>query len=102
MMHANRFTIEQSVAFATSETPRNWLRRDGSTVWGEQHLYLQQPSYGLSYLIGKAEIERLLGDRARQLGDSFSMKRFLDEFTAVGLIPMSLVRWEMLGEPPSR
>ena len=33
----------------------------GATVRGEQHLYLQQPAYGTSYVIGKIEIEKLLG-----------------------------------------
>lgn len=98
MMHANRYTLDEAARFAVSHTPRNWLTEDGSTVWGEQHLYLQQPSYGTSYLIGKMQIEKLLADRRRQLGDAFTLKRFMDEFTAVGLIPMSLVRWELLGE----
>jgi len=98
MMHANQFTIEQAVRFASAETPRGWLREDGNTVWGEQHLYLQQPAYGTSYLMGKMEIERLLSDRAGQQGAAFSLKRFMDEFTDIGLIPMSLVRYEMLGQ----
>lgn len=100
MMHADRWTLEQAAQFTASQTPRNWLRLDGSTVWGEQHLYLRQPAYGTSYLIGKMEIERLLADRSRELGDRFTVKRFIDEFTAVGLIPMSLVRWELTGERP--
>ncbi|MGH7552259.1 MAG: DUF885 family protein, partial [Longimicrobiales bacterium] len=99
MMHANQFTIEQAATFASSETPRGWLRIDGRTVWGEQHLYLQHPTYGTSYLIGKLEIERLLSDRAQQLGSAFALKRFIDEFTAVGMIPMSLVRYEIIREP---
>jgi uncharacterized protein (DUF885 family) len=98
MMHANQFTIEQAARFASAETPRGWLREDGNTVWGEQHLYLQQPAYGTSYLIGKMEIERLLSDRAHQLGAAFTMKRFMDEFTDAGMIPMALVRFEMLGQ----
>jgi Bacterial protein of unknown function (DUF885) len=102
MMHANRFTLEQSVKFAVAETPRGWLREDGATVWGEQHLYLQQPAYGTSYLMGKLEIERLLGDRARKLGDAFTLRTFMDEFTSVGLIPISLVRWELTGRTPDR
>jgi len=28
------------------------------------------------------------------------MRRFMDELEAAGLIPMSLVRWELTGEPP--
>ena len=65
---------------------------------GEQHLYLQQPAYGTSYLSGKLQIEQLLTDRRRQLGSAFSLRRFMDEFDAAGLIPTSLIRWEMTGE----
>ena len=66
----------------------------------EQHLYLQQPAYGTSYLIGKIEIEQLIAARRRQLGDGFTMKKFMDEFNAAGLIPASLLRWELTGQLP--
>jgi len=99
-MHANQFTLEQAAQFASANTPRGWLRLDASTVRNEQHLYLQQPAYGTSYLIGKMQIEALLAARRRQLGDGFTMKRFMDEFNAVGLIPASLVHWELTGERP--
>lgn len=99
-MHANQFTLEQAAQFASTNTPRGWLRLDANTVRGEQHLYLQQPAYGTSYLIGKMQIEALLAARRRQLGDSFTMKRFMDEFNAVGLIPASLVHWELTGNRP--
>lgn len=98
MMHANEWTLEQSVQWVAANTPRGWLREDGSTVWGEQHLYLQQPAYGTSYLIGKIQIEQLLGERALALGEAFTLKRFMDEFNAAGLIPMSLIRWELTGD----
>ncbi|HEX9729694.1 MAG TPA: DUF885 family protein [Gemmatimonadales bacterium] len=98
MMHANRMTLEQAARFTMANTPRHWLREDGRTVWFEQHLYLQQPGYGTSYLVGKMQIEQLLADRARQQGDRFTLREFVDEFTAAGLIPVSLIRWEMLGE----
>ncbi|MDO8613074.1 MAG: hypothetical protein Q7R32_09670, partial [Dehalococcoidia bacterium] len=62
---------------------------------------LQQPAYGTSYIIGKIQIEGLLAARKRQLGDAFTLKRFMDEFNAVGLIPASLVQWEMTGEKPA-
>ena len=99
-MHANQLTLEQAAQFASANTPRGWLRLDASTVRNEQHLYLQQPAYGTSYLIGKMQIEALLAARRRQLGDAFTMKRFMDEFNAVGLIPASLVHWELTGERP--
>ncbi len=99
-MHGNEMTLEQASAFACANTPRGWLRMDGNLVRSEQHLYLQQPGYGTSYLIGKIEIEKLLADRRQQLGESFTMKRFMDEFNAAGLVPASLLRWELTGRQP--
>ena len=98
MMHANRFTLDQAVKFAASQTPRGWLREDSNTDFGEQHLYLQQPAYGTSYLVGKIEVEKLMARRAQQLGDGFTLKRFMDEMNGAGLIPISLIRWELTGE----
>jgi hypothetical protein len=99
MMHANRFSLEQAVKFAAANTPRGWLRESAATVWGEQHLYLQQPGYGTSYLIGKIEGEKLLAARRTQLGADFTFRRFMDEFQASGLVPTSLIRWELAGQP---
>ena len=98
-MHSNEWTLEQAAQFASANTPRGWLRLDAGTVRGEQHLYLQQPAYGTSYVIGKIEVEQLMSDRARERGSEFSMREFMDAFDAVGLIPMSLVRWEVMGRP---
>ncbi len=97
-MHSNDFTMDEAVAFASEWTPRGWLPPDGNTVFGEQHLYLQQPGYGTSYLIGKIEIEQLLAERAHQMGDAFTLKGFMDEFNGAGIIPVSLIRWELTGE----
>ena len=97
LMHANLSTLDEAAAFAVEWTPRGWLRPDGSTVWGEQHLYLQQPGYGTSYLVGKIQIEQLLGERALQQGDAFTLRGFMDEFNAAGVIPVSLIRWELTG-----
>ena len=96
-MHSNEMTLEQASAFASANTPRGWLRMDGNLVRAEQHLYLQQPGYGTSYIIGKIEIEKLLSERRQQLGESFTLRRFMDEFDAAGLIPAALIRWELTG-----
>lgn len=100
-MHANQATLEQAAGFASANTPRGWLRLDGRTVRFEQHLYLQQPGYGTSYVIGKIQIEGMLADRRRQLGEQFTMKRFMDEFDAAGLIPASLVGWQLTSDKPA-
>jgi hypothetical protein len=97
-MQANMMTLEQASAFACANTPRGWLSMDGKLVRSEQHLYLQQPGYGTSYLIGKIEIEKLIADRKAQQGDAFRMKAFMDDFNSRGLIPASLLRWEMTGQ----
>jgi hypothetical protein len=34
------------------------------------------------------------------LGDQFTIKRFMDELNAAGLIPASLLRWELTGTKP--
>lgn len=96
-MHSNELTIEQAVRFAHEWTPYGWLKADGELVWGEQQLYLEQPGYGTSYLTGKALIERLLAERSRQVGGGLTLKRFMDELNASGMIPVSLIRWETTG-----
>jgi uncharacterized protein DUF885 len=99
-MHANRYTLEQAAAFTSANTPRGWLSLQGNLVRGEQHLYLQQPGYGTSYLIGKMQLEAAIAARRQQEGDRFSFKRFMDDFNATGLIPASLLRWELTGQLP--
>ncbi len=59
----------------------------GNLVRGEQHLYLQQPGYGTSYLTGKWQIDELIAERRREQGDAFRMKAFMDDFNSRGLIP---------------
>jgi hypothetical protein len=96
MMHANRWTLDEAARFAVDNTPRGWLRIDGATVWGEQQLYLQQPAYGTSYLVGKVQIDELMGEVAAARGAAFSLPAFMDEFQASGLIPVGLIREELL------
>jgi hypothetical protein len=97
-MQSNEFTLEQAAAFTSANTPRGWLSMSGNLVRGEQHLYLQQPGYGISYVIGKVETEKTMQAVQRQLGDTFVFRTFMDRFLASGQIPISLVRWEVTGE----
>lgn len=102
MQHGNEWTHQEAVEFASKWVPRGWLPADGATINWEEHFYLTQPGYGISYVMGKIEIEQLLAERAFQLGDDFSLKRFMDEFAAVGVIPVSMVRWELTGNAPEK
>ncbi len=95
-LHGNEFDMEEAVAHATRWTPRGWLP-DGNLVRSEQHLYLRQPGYGTSYLSGKIQIEELMAEHALVEGDDFTVGGFFDAFFDTGVIPVSLVRWEMTG-----
>ena len=99
-MHANAWTLEQAATFASENTPRGWLSLQGSLVRDEQFLYLQQPAYGTSYVIGKIEVEKLLAERKQAQGDAFRMSRFMEDFEAAGMIPAALMRWELAGRMP--
>ncbi len=76
------------------------MRPDLDLLGFEQQLYLRQPGYGTSYVTGKYLIDELIRERAQQLGDRFSLRSFLEEFNAAGLIPVSLIQRELTGRKP--
>jgi hypothetical protein len=96
-MHSNEFTLEEAVDFGVKWTPRGWMKREGNTIWTDEDLYLQQPGYGTSYVVGKIHLEKLMADYSKLKGEDFDLKDFFDEFHTHGMIPISLIRWEMTG-----
>ena len=96
--HSNELTMAQAADFHVRWTPRGWMRRD-PLLGFEQHLYLRQPGYGASYVTGGRLMEETMAERARQLGDAFTMQRFFDEVNSVGMVPVSLVYFELTGDP---
>lgn len=95
--HSNQLTMEEAGNIHVEWTPRGWMRRD-PLLGFEQHLYLRQPGYGAVYVTGGRLMEEVMALRARQLGSAFSYRRFLDEVNAVGMIPVSLIMWELTGD----
>jgi hypothetical protein len=95
--HANELTMEQAGDIHVNWTPRGWMRRD-PLLGFEQHLYLRQPGYGASYVTGGRLMEETIAERARQLGDGFTLRRAMDEINAAGMIPVSLIYWEVTGD----
>ena len=91
-------TFDEACEFASKWTPWGLLPADGGTIQGEEQFYLQQPSYGTSYVIGKIAIEHLIAEYARQRADDFRLEEFMDEFNGSGIIPVSLILWEMTGD----
>lgn len=97
--HANEMTMEEASQVHLQWTPRNWMRREPHLLKFEQHLYLRQPGYGTSYVVGKYLIERLIGQRAKQLESQnkpFVMKEFFKAFNDYGNVPVMLTAKQLL------
>ncbi len=93
-LQLNQMTVADVVKYWVERTP--YLDADVARVDAE--IYLRRPpGYGLGYMIGMLQMQELLADRKRQLGDEFVLKDFHDTFMAAGRVPLSLIRWEMTG-----
>jgi len=97
-LQANEFDLAKAKAFQVEWTPRGWMRPDLDLLGFEQQLYLRQPGYGTSYITGKVQLEDLMRERAHQLGDAFTLKRWFEEVYSAGIIPVSLIRWQLTGK----
>lgn len=96
--HGLEMSIDEATKFASQWTPWGLLPADGETIQGEEHFYLQQPGYESSYISGKILIERLIAEYARKREGQFVLKDFMDEYNGSGVIPVSLIYWEMTGD----
>ncbi len=92
-MHTNEFTVQDAVRYMVDRTPF----MDENVARVDAEIYLRRPAYGISYQMGKIQMDQLVADRAMQLGDAFDLKEFHDQFLAAGIVPISLIRWEMTG-----
>jgi hypothetical protein len=94
---ANMINYEQARKFQVEWTPKGWTG-DESLTGFEQHLYLREPGYGTCYVTGKYFIERMMMDMSRKEGNDFKLYEFFDKFYGAGIMPLSLVRWQMTGD----
>src|SRR5262249_8807829 len=92
-MQIGEWTFDRAMKSWMDEVPF----MDENLARTELQLFLRNPINAMDYMIGKIQLEHLLADRARQLGDRFALGAFHDEFLADDLIPLSLTRWEMTG-----
>jgi hypothetical protein len=93
-LQLNQMKVADVVKYWMERTP--YLEPDVARVDAE--IYLRRPpGYGLGYMMGMLQMQELLADSKRQLGDKFVLKDFHDTFMAAGRVPLSLIRWEMTG-----
>jgi len=97
-MHANEINLAEARRLCAEIMPRGWSQEDERMVWFEMQSNLRNPGgFHSNVVTGKAYFMKLFRERAQQLGDEFVLRDFVDEFLAAGIIPMSLIRWEMTG-----
>lgn len=92
-MHSGDMTLEEANDYMIDWVPfmeENLGRYDLAG-------YLRRPASGSMYLMGKMQIEQLVSERKFQLGDEFDLGDFHDKFLSRGIIPVTLIRWEMTG-----
>ncbi len=93
-LQTRQMGVEQVIDYWLPRVP--FLDRNVARVDAE--IYLRRPpGYGIGYTIGSLQMQRLLADRKRQLGDDFDLKVFHDTLMTSGRLPLSLLRWEMTG-----
>jgi len=85
------WTFEQAVDYFATE---GGLDRDAAR--GEAAGAAAMPGYKIQYLVGKWQIERLLGRVRDREGAAFSLRRFHDRLLSFGSIPVSIVETLML------
>jgi len=96
MLQSNAWTFDEALVDLTTRTPR-WMPLDDQIASYDLEMYLRQPGLGVNYPIGRMQVEQILAERKRELGDQFNLQQFHDEFVAAGMIPISLIRWQMTG-----
>ncbi len=90
-MHTGGKSVEDVAQLFMREcgSPQAEARREAYRGTGD-------PGY-LNYTIGKLEILKLREDYKKAMGAKFSLTEFHDRFLAAGLVPVKIIRREMLG-----
>jgi len=93
MLHSGAIDLEEANRYMIEFVP--YMEED----LGRYDLegYLRRPGLGSGYIIGKIQLEKLLSERSLQLGESFRLGAFHDDLLSRGMIPLTLIRWEMTG-----
>lgn len=96
-MHSGQMSLEEAIRYCAENVPYGWVEQGNKLIWDDLEIYIRQPGYGMGYLVGAVQFENLLAERAMQLGEDFTVQRFMQEFLDSGMAPLALIRWEMTG-----
>jgi uncharacterized protein (DUF885 family) len=86
-------TLDQAAKYLHDKVPM-----DMETAREEATAFATGPGGAISYQIGKLQIMKFLADARLQQGDRFNLRAFHDFVWKNGNVPISLQRWEYLGD----
>lgn len=93
-MQRNEMSVGGAMEFWKEWTP--YL--DDNVARVDAGIYIRRPpGYGMTYTIGAIQLQKMLVDRRRQLGETFSLKDFHDYLMNTGRLPVSLLRYDLTG-----
>lgn len=101
-VQANEIGLDEAGKFHAGWTPRGWSDANSALVGFEQLLYLRQPGYGPSYIVGKASLDHLLAlasHKAEVEHRAFSAPDTFAAIWASGIVPAAIIEDEFL--PPA-
>lgn len=96
-MHSNEMSLQEAIDYIAGCAPNGWLIPGGPHSWYEMQTNLRYVGWHMGMVYGKLAINQILAEKVRQLGSEFNFKDFFKEFFAAGIIPLSLIRWQMTG-----
>jgi hypothetical protein len=96
-MHANEWNLDEATNYCVETAPNGHLLKESFHLWYELETTLSQVGWHMAMVVGKVYFMKTVRDVKKQMGDDFVLKNFMDNYLAAGMIPPSLIRWEMTG-----
>ena len=87
------FRLEQAAKYLHEKVPM-----DEQTARQEAIAFSTGPGQAITYQVGKLQIMKFLAEARMQQGDKFNLRTFHDFVWKNGNVPISLQRWEYLGD----
>lgn len=100
-MHSNEFSLQQAIDYVSDCAPNDWNIPNGPHAWYEMQTNLRFVGWHMGMVIGKLSMNQLIAQSIRQKGNNFTYKGFFKDFFSSGIIPMSLIEWQLTGNPKS-
>ncbi|MGH7968917.1 MAG: DUF885 domain-containing protein, partial [Limisphaerales bacterium] len=89
-MHTEGMTVEQATLLFQQQAYMDPANAEREAMRGAL-----DPTF-IAYTLGKLEIMKLREDYKKMLGDKFNLRAFHDQFLSYGVVPVKLIREQML------